>query len=318
MPSSRPNTIPTVINLVRQLKPRSILDVGIGFGKWGHLFREYTDILESENVPSRYERSNWRVRIDGIEGYAGYVTDMHRFIYNEIHIGDTRELIRNLPRYDLIFAGDILEHFEKSAGRQFLREALQLANRAVIITTPKYDTGQEDLCGNELERHLSLWTSSDFRSFPNAHVKTVDRATLLAVLLKASMPNLVFGPPQRPSLAHLKRLSDTKAALQRLGRDWAPFILIDEEQFRWELPPGTAVPFLENKGEYWGLPPDDATAIRELERLRRAGARAVIFTWPAFWWLDFYAKFHAHLKRTYRVSVRSKNLLIFNLNHGLR
>ncbi len=39
MPSSRPNIIPIVIHLIRQLKPRSILDVGVGFGKWGHLFR---------------------------------------------------------------------------------------------------------------------------------------------------------------------------------------------------------------------------------------------------------------------------------------
>ena len=54
MPSSRPNTIPTVINLLRQLKPQSILDVGVGFGKWGHLFREYTDILEAEHEPARY------------------------------------------------------------------------------------------------------------------------------------------------------------------------------------------------------------------------------------------------------------------------
>ena len=49
MPSSRPNTIPTVIHLVRQIKPKSILDVGVGFGKWGHLFREYTDINEAEH-----------------------------------------------------------------------------------------------------------------------------------------------------------------------------------------------------------------------------------------------------------------------------
>ena len=69
MPSSRPNTIPTVVHLLRQLKPQSILDVGVGFGKWGHLFREYTDIIEAEHDPARYQRKNWRIRIDGIEGH---------------------------------------------------------------------------------------------------------------------------------------------------------------------------------------------------------------------------------------------------------
>src|SRR5215813_9744166 len=116
MPSSRPNTIPTVVHLLRQLRPNSILDVGVGFGKWGHLFREYTDILEAEQDPMRYQRSHWRVRIDGIEGHAAYLTDMHRFLYNEIHVGEAGALMKTLPNYDLIFLGDILEHFERSAG----------------------------------------------------------------------------------------------------------------------------------------------------------------------------------------------------------
>src|SRR5437870_6284913 len=103
MPSSRPNTIPTVLHLVRQLKPRSILDVGVGFGKWGHLFREYTDILEAEHDPARYQRANWQVRVDGIEGFARYITPMHRFLYNEIHVGDATTLIKALPAYDLVF-----------------------------------------------------------------------------------------------------------------------------------------------------------------------------------------------------------------------
>ena len=127
MPSSRPTTIPVVIHLLRQLKPRSILDVGVGFGKWGHLFREYTDINEAERDPARYQRENWQVRIDGIEGHAAYLTDLHRFLYNEIHVGDAAELLPRLPRYDLIFLGDIIEHFEKEAGRRLLDEALSLA-----------------------------------------------------------------------------------------------------------------------------------------------------------------------------------------------
>jgi len=106
MPSSRPNTIPTVIHLIRQLKPRSILDVGVGFGKWGHLFREYTDINESERDSKRYERNNWKVRIDGIEGNASYITDMHRYLYNEIHLGNARTVLRELPDHDIIFMGD--------------------------------------------------------------------------------------------------------------------------------------------------------------------------------------------------------------------
>src|SRR5436190_5820502 len=168
MTSSRPNTIPIVIHLLRQFQPKSILDVGIGFGKWGHLFREYTDINEAESDPARYERKNWRVRIDGIEGHAAYVTEMHRYLYNHIHLGDVRDLLPTLPSYDLIFLGDIIEHFDKEAGMELLRLALTKAGKAVIVSTPKFETGQPDLCGNELERHRSLWSARDFRKFDGA------------------------------------------------------------------------------------------------------------------------------------------------------
>src|SRR5580765_7944388 len=120
MPSSRPSTIPVVINLLRQLQPQSILDVGVGFGKWGHLFREYTDILESERDPERYRRENWQVKIDGIEGFDAYLTDMHRYLYNTLYTGDALEVIKKVGNYDLVFLGDIIEHFDKEKGFELL------------------------------------------------------------------------------------------------------------------------------------------------------------------------------------------------------
>jgi len=150
MPSSRPNTVPTVIHLVRQLQPRSILDVGVGFGKWGHLFREYTDIQEAERDPARYQRHNWQVKIDGIEGYPDYLTEMHRYLYNEIYTGDALEVMKKLSTYDLVFLGDIIEHFEKPAGLELLRQAIGHARKAVIVSTPKYETWQADFFGNAL------------------------------------------------------------------------------------------------------------------------------------------------------------------------
>src|SRR6266851_1391535 len=194
MPSSRPNTIPTIIHLIRQLRPRSILDVGVGFGKWGHLFREYTDINEAENDPSRYDRKNWKVRIDGIEGYAAYLTAMHRYLYNEVHVGD--------------------------------------ACKAVIVSTPKQDTGQTALCGNELERHRSLWSARDFETFDRATVKTIDGATLLAVIVQPGIPLPACTPPLPPNPAHGRRLIRTKEELRKLLTPRHTFILVDEENIR--------------------------------------------------------------------------------------
>ena len=188
MPSSRPNAVPVVVHLIKQLKPASILDVGVGFGKWGHLFREYTDIVASQDEPTRYHRPGWKVRIDGIEGYSSYITDMHRYLYNEIFVGDVRELVKESGNYDIVFLGDIIEHLTKEDGIALLHELIKKANKAVILSTPKYDTGQEALCENELERHLSLWSMQDFLSFPNSYVATITQTLLIAVILKDGVP----------------------------------------------------------------------------------------------------------------------------------
>ncbi len=313
MPSSRPNTIPTVIHLIRQLKPKSILDVGVGFGKWGHLFREYTDINEAERDPRRYERKNWQVRIDGIEGNASYLTEMHRYLYNEIYVGDARTLLRTLPQYDAVFMGDVIEHLEKSAGRALLGDAVEKARRAVIVSTPKFETGQPDLCDNELERHRSLWAAKDFRAFDRSLVKTVDGSILLAVLLKPGVPVPVCGPPKPIKPADARRLQRCRAELVELIPAAEPFILVDEEQLRCELPHARAIPFLEKGGQYWGPPADDQTAVDELERLRASGARFIAFAWPSFWWLAHYQRFHQHLEERFRCVLKNDRLVVFSL-----
>lgn len=218
MPSSRPNAIPVVVHLIKQLKPRSILDIGVGFGKWGHLFREYTDILASQDDPRRYLRENWQVRIDGIEGFPDYITEMHRYIYNEILIGDVRELAATIGSYDVIFLGDIIEHISKEEGIVLIRRLLNNTNKAIVFSTPKYDTGQEALCENELEKHRSLWTAADFLSFPNSSVATVTQTLLIAVIIKdgVTMPRIDLEIAGKPRTLLRKALGSTKKLLKSL------------------------------------------------------------------------------------------------------
>src|SRR5262249_52267914 len=63
-----------------------------------------------------------------------------------------------------------------------------------------------------------------------------------------------------------------------------------------------------------GLPPDDTTAIRELERLREAGATFLIFLWPAFWWFGYYAEFQQYLRATFRCILQNDHMVIFDLS----
>ena len=313
MPSSRPNIIPVVINLLRQIQPQSILDVGVGFGKWGHLFREYTDIQESERDPERYRRDNWQVQIDGIEGFPGYLTPMHHYLYNRIHTGDALEVIQKLGRYDLVFMGDIIEHLEKENGMELLRQAVAHAHKAVIVSTPKYDTHQGALCGNDLERHRSVWHEKDFHQFNVTTVKTIDRATLLAAIVMPGVMSPSFTPPMPPKAADARRLHMAVDHLTQFIPVEQPFILVDEEQVRTELPHRNALPFLEKGGEYWGPPEDDGTAIAEFERMRDAGASFIAFIWSCFWWLEYYPAFYQHLRDRFSCAIENEEIVIFDL-----
>ena len=73
------------------------------------------------------------------------------------------------------------------------------------------------------------------------------------------------------------------------------------------------LPFLESNGEYWGPPPDDETAIREFERLRKAGASFIVFAWTAFWWLEHYQEFYKYLRTNYRCVLDNERLVVFDL-----
>ena len=93
------------------------------------------------------------------------------------------------------------------------------------------------------------------------------------------------------------------------------FILVDEDSWVTddELGGRRRIPFLERHGQYWGPPPEDSTAINELERMRTSGAGFLVFAWPAFWWLDYYSGFHRHLRSEYRCVLENERLVAFDL-----
>ena len=92
------------------------------------------------------------------------------------------------------------------------------------------------------------------------------------------------------------------------------FILSDENQWGSEiLPELHSLPFLEHDGQYWGAPPDDQTAIRELERMRQAGASFMVIGWPAFWWIDYYSRLRNYLSLNFRCVLHNSRLVVFDL-----
>ncbi|MFI5372213.1 MAG: class I SAM-dependent methyltransferase [Candidatus Eisenbacteria bacterium] len=135
--------IPHVLDAVVDVQPRSVLDVGAGYGKFGVLVREYAPIE----------------RVDGLDvgppRYAGY---------DHFWIGDARELDTVLPEdapvYDLALFLEVIEHLDKKDAFRVL-DALTRRARKVLVTTPLGFRRQQF---DELpyETHRSGWYPWEF------------------------------------------------------------------------------------------------------------------------------------------------------------
>jgi len=162
MPSSNILLISCVCMRIRELMPDSVLDIGIGFGKYGFLAREYLDIYEF-----RYQRNEWRIRIDGIEIFSKYIDELQRLIYDNIYIGDALDGLKRLGNYDLILLIDVIEHLEKERAKQLLKLVGEKSKTALVATPIRVKSigAQFMKYGNKYEMHVSNWRREELEQF---------------------------------------------------------------------------------------------------------------------------------------------------------
>jgi len=161
MPTSQYNQIPKIIELICIAKPSSVMDVGAGHGKYGFLTREYLDI---SNEKTDYNSKD--TQIDAIEAFEKYITPIHKHIYNHIYVGDLKDKIKIVKKYDLVLIIDVLEHFKKEDANKILNTLIK-NNKIIILSVPKNVTQQEDCYNNPYERHKSRWKKKDFKKIGN-------------------------------------------------------------------------------------------------------------------------------------------------------
>jgi hypothetical protein len=155
------------LSIIGAVSPRKILDVGIGFGLWGYLCREFLDIWGG-----KYDKKSWGVTIHGIEFYKKNRNPVYNFVYDKVFFGDAFDLINNLGKYDLIILGDVLEHFEKERGKKFLEKCIEHTTNSILIHVPLgIEWPQGEIYGNKFERHRGFWFESDFASYPVEELK---------------------------------------------------------------------------------------------------------------------------------------------------
>ena len=192
MPVSNPYQLPFVLDSAARSAPARVLDVGIGLGLVGAALRQYLEVCAG-----RLERHEWRCRIEGIEIHPPYRTPLWDWAYDAVHLGDAREILPRLGKFDLLLACDVIEHFPKEEGRAFLETCLTAA-RFVIVTSPVGRYEQGTVFGNPHEAHLSEWSRKDFRIWPNHYVEA--RGTFMATLARERGDLLRLGLRTLPRL----------------------------------------------------------------------------------------------------------------------
>lgn len=142
-------------------QPKSVLDVGIGFGLQGALVRQY---LDGGVQP-------WKTQLVGIEAFAAYRNPLWD-LYNHIATCDILdclfEPVVDTPldgkRFDFIIFSDVIEHFSKEDGYKIIYALIDNLNTGgvLLIGTPAVWAEQGAVYGNEYETHRSLWAWNEF------------------------------------------------------------------------------------------------------------------------------------------------------------
>jgi SAM-dependent methyltransferase len=162
MASSFASQIPMVVYLFGRLRPKTVLDVGKGFGKYGLLIHEFIGVDWSKRPdPKRTLSEQSGVTVDAVEIQPDYLFPHIGQFYRRVLIGDIGKLLGELDDYDLVLMTDVIEHLDKEVGFRVVRHFLDRGS-TVMITTPK-DFFHQGLFESEHEAHRSHWTPDDFK-----------------------------------------------------------------------------------------------------------------------------------------------------------
>jgi 2-polyprenyl-3-methyl-5-hydroxy-6-metoxy-1,4-benzoquinol methylase len=164
MPTSWNHQIPIICDQFEKFQPKTVLDIGVGRGKYGLLAREYSQVAE---------------RIDGVEGEPRYVNKRLKAIYDNLYIFDIREKLETLPRdYDLVLMIDVIEHLSKEDAYKVLDF---FTESTILIATPDEELLQT-IPEYPLENHISHWSMLDFKWYePEQLVDPRGRALIVRI-----------------------------------------------------------------------------------------------------------------------------------------
>lgn len=134
-------------------RPVRVLDLGIGFGFYGSVVRQWCD----EGVQP------WRTWLTGVEVWADYRSPCWD-LYDAVFVRTIQEYLNaHTEQFDCVLLNDVLEHFERDEGTALLQR-LKLTvtpGGALFVCTPGNFVAQGAAHGNPFEKHRCVWTSEE-------------------------------------------------------------------------------------------------------------------------------------------------------------
>ncbi|HEY3799429.1 MAG TPA: hypothetical protein VGL58_13845 [Caulobacteraceae bacterium] len=143
-----------VAALIERMRPKSILDIGPGAGKYGKIVKA----LRESGVDLPFSVA--------LEVDPSYIEAFKlNEIYDSVQLGDASSLpdIGADAQWDLVILGDVLEHFRKSRGVDLV-DYLYYRTKYIILVIP-VDYIQGAWQGHDSEAHLSTWYPEDFARY---------------------------------------------------------------------------------------------------------------------------------------------------------
>ena len=203
MASSFSAQIPAIVHLLKTLAPKSVLDIGKGFGKYGFLIHEYLGIDNQKKVdPSSSMSRQSRVTIDAVEVDEDLMLPHLSQFYNEVFFADIFSIYKSLNHYDLILMVDVIEHLEKEKAIALLKYFVSKDSK-IMVATP-VDFFNQDLYESEFEHHISHWTFNDFKKIGFADCQYFDGGAVY-LLSKEKFDVRGFGNSIRKKLRRIVR-----------------------------------------------------------------------------------------------------------------